>query len=219
MAWLCAAVFALGETANAGLINLIQDGDFEAIRVPDGGFSLFTAPSSSIPAWGVGGGEVAIVSGSYSDLGFVFTPQSGTQWMDLSGLANPSQSNFIEQFVSTQAGVRYDLSFYVGSAWNGSGSVPFMPATVDVVIQGGAAMSFTNSDVAAASTNWKFFSVSFDAISTLTSIRFSYGNAVGQSNYVVGLDTVVMTAATVPGPGALVIAPAAAAIASRRRRR
>ena len=188
--------------AHGGIVNLVQDGDFEMARVPVGAFSVFPSPSSAIPDWTVGGTEVALVSSAYAEGSFVFSAQSGTQWMDLSGGAGPDRTNSITQTISTESGRQYDLSFYVGSAWDGAASGAFRPTTIDVIVNGGSRLSFTNSNVATGSMNWQLFQTTFVASSGTTVIQFLYGNAAGDTNYAVGLDTVVVTAA-IPGPGAL----------------
>jgi hypothetical protein len=210
-----AAISVLSATAQGGITNLVQDGDFEMARVPAGSFSVFAGTSTAIPDWTVGGVEVALVSSSYTEDGYVFAAQSGTQWLDLSGGSGPDRTNQISQTIITEAGRQYDLSFYVGSAWTNAGGGPFKPATVDVIINGGTRTSYTNSNVAIGTMNWEFFSTTFVATSTSTTLQFLYGNA-GDLNFAVGVDTVMVS--VVPAPGVLSLA-ASACLASRRRRR
>jgi hypothetical protein len=209
-------VGALAGSADATVGNLFQDGSFESPAVPAGGFSVFTTGSGTIPFWAVVGPEVAIVSGTLSGGGLTLQAQNGAQWMDLSGDANPSPTNGISQSISTQAGQEYQLSFFIGSAWLGSGGAIIAP-TVDVVIGSGSRAGFTNTNVASGGfMNWQEFTTNFIATGTSTAVQFFYGNAPGTTNWVVGLDNVSVVA--VPAPGVLVSIGALLSTGHRRRR-
>lgn len=209
---------ACSAAAVAQSSNLFQDGSFEAPSVPVGGFTVFSGASGGIPAWSVLGPEVAIVSGALSGGGFTYQAQSGSQWMDLSGDGNPGPGNGISQSVATQVGIQYELSFYIGSAWVGSGAI--LAPTVDVVIGSGPKTQFTNSNLATGGQmNWQLFTTAFVADSSLTTIQFYYGNAAGTTNWVVGLDTVSMSSSVVPAPGAVVMLAAVGLAGKRRTRR
>lgn len=209
-------VSAISAPVVAQSTNLFQDGSFESPSVPVGGFSVFTGSSGGIPSWSVLGPEVAIVSGALSGGGFTFQAQSGSQWMDLSGDGNPGPGNGISQSIATQVGMQYDLSFYIGSAWVGSGAI--LAPTVDVIIGSAPRAQFTNTNLATGGQmNWQVFATTFVADSSVTTIQFFYGNAAGTTNWVVGLDTVSMSASVIPAPGA-VLSMAAAGLARRRRR-
>jgi hypothetical protein len=218
---LLAATFAaFAPSAQAQVGNLVRDGDFEMVRVPDGGATSFPGGSSGVPDWSIAGVEVSVVSTTHVYSGFTFAAHSGSQWMDLSGLSGPSPTNSISQFVTTEVGRQYELSFYVGSAWNtdwtGPNAALFYKPTIDVVVQGQPSQSFTNTNTAIGTMNWQGFSMTFTAISSSTEIGFRYGNT-GPLNYVVGLDTVSVT--VVPGPGALGVVLAGVGLGARCRRR
>jgi hypothetical protein len=209
------ACLAIGATSSASAQNLIVNGTFDAPVVPNAGFEVYTPASGSLSGWGVQGTEVAIVGSSFVEYGVAFVAQSGTQWMDLSGLAAPNTTNGIVQSVATSVGEQYQLSFYLGSAYNGSG--PYLSPTLDLSIDGGTRVSYTNSNIVTnGQMNWQMFTTSFTATSTLTSVGFYYG-ATGSAVWAVGLDSVSLT--VVPAPGAIAAIAGGVVLGGRRRAR
>jgi hypothetical protein len=209
------ACAALGASSSASAQNLIVNGTFDAPVVPAAGYEVYTPAVGSLAGWGVQGTEVAIVGSSFTEYGVSFVAQSGSQWMDLSGLAAPNTTNGIVQSVATTVGEQYQLSFYLGSAFNGSG--PYLSPTLDLSINGGTRVSYTNSNIVTnGQMNWQLFSTSFTASSALTSVAFYYGST-GSAVWAVGLDSVSMT--VVPGPGALVAIAGGMLVGGRRRAR
>ncbi|MDQ2744370.1 MAG: hypothetical protein M3Z66_19040, partial [Chloroflexota bacterium] len=69
--------------------NLVRDGSFESPIVPSGGYSVFSTGQTST-AWSVVGapGNVAVVSGKFTQNGFSFPAAVGAQWLDLTGTSN-----------------------------------------------------------------------------------------------------------------------------------
>jgi hypothetical protein len=201
--------------AQAGFANLISDGSFQDPPTAAGTYTTFS-PGVQIGAWQSQGGEILLVNSSYSAFGITFQAQSGSQSLDLSGGPNPSPNTRVMQTITTEAGKQYELAFYLGSAWTGSGG-PFLPPTVLVSAGSASPLSFTNSNLAAGGLmNWERFSFVFNASSASTEIAFQYGNT-GPLNYHIGIDTVSVT--EVPGPGVLATGLAAAACGARNRRR
>lgn len=196
--------------------NLITDGSFESPAVAAAvGYEVFTPSASSLPSWSVTGTEVAVVGSTFVEAGVAFVAESGNQWMDLSGLGAPNLTNGIVQSVATTSGLQYQLSFYLGSAYTGSG--PYLSPTLDLSLNGGPRVSYTNSNIVTNGLmNWQFFTTTFTATSATSSIAFYYG-ATGASVWAVGLDNVSMT--VVPAPGALAAFAAVAAAGRRRRMR
>ena len=176
-------------SAHAAIIN----GSFEEPVVPAGGFTVFVpGGSTNIPGWTVLGAEVAIGDTAFSQSGITFQAQDGQQWLDLSGFANPTIANGVTQEVTTTIGTSYALSFYVGSATDG---FLFFPSTVDLSIDGGSRISFTNPTAPNDMLDWHQFTHVFTAQNATTTITFFDGDS---ANFLSGLDNVTLTA--VPEP-------------------
>ena len=149
------------------------------------------------------GPEVSIVSGSYVSAGLTFPASNGNQWLDLTGdLSNTLEG--VEQSVATVTGKTYDLSFDVGNQVNPGG--PYgTTSTVQVLVNGSVAGTFTNSGVTGStSQSWENFKTSFVASGTTTSIEFQ--NLDPRTDNTNGLDNVVLTGAagpSVPEPATL----------------
>src|SRR3974390_582401 len=112
---------SLSSLASPAYSVAFSNGDFETPIVPSASFTLFSTGSTSITAWtvvGATGGNVAIVSGAFqqSDNGinFIFPAQSGSQWLDLTGVSNTLGEGVSQNFTTT-AGHLYSVSFYVGN--------------------------------------------------------------------------------------------------------
>ncbi len=190
----CAAVLTLaGGSAEA---IPIVNGSFEVPTVPSGGFINYAAGSTAITGWTVVGVDSSVVSGSFTQSGIVFEARDGNQWIDLAGVTSNSSSSGVTQNVATTIGGVYDLSFYVGSATGGG---IFFPSTVDLSIDGGPRVGFTNPTGPSNMLNWKLFTVQFTATSTTTNITFLNGSAA--NNFLCALDNVSITGVICPCPG------------------
>lgn len=68
--------------------KLIKNGGFEKPVVPTGSYEGFL--DRSINHWTVtgAGGNVAVVSGTFTQNGFSFPAEAGAQWLDLTGVSN-----------------------------------------------------------------------------------------------------------------------------------
>lgn len=78
-------------------------------------------------------------------------------------------SSGVTQTVSTTANQLYELSFYVGSATDGS---IFFPSTLDVSIDGGPRISYFNPSAPTTTLDWRKFTVNFTATTNATNITF-----------------------------------------------
>jgi hypothetical protein len=191
-------------TAQAQILN----GGFETPVVPNGTFSNINA-GSPIGAWTVVGNSVLLINTTYSETNQginQFNAGELLQSVDLTGAGNVGLTSGVTQSVATTAGQSYTLAFLVGRAspavgFNGA-STYLTPSTANLVINGGSAVSFTNSNVTPGSVNWQEFSYSFNATSALTSITFLNGTT---DNNFVGLDNVRLAQTAAPEPGTLAL--------------
>src|SRR5262249_50186704 len=119
-----------------------------------------------------------------------FNAQEGMNSVDLSGPFNVGPSAGVQQTVPVTPGHGYALTFWVGrvTPTGGPGGVYPGPATVDLVVDGGPRLPFTNSNFTNGSINWKSFTHTFTATSTQVSIAFLNGTPGG--NNLAGLDGV-----------------------------
>lgn len=208
-----------GATAHA---NLITNGDFELPVVPVGSFiSVPLGDSTTIPGWTVVGaqGFVSPISGAYTNSGISFPAQEGAQWIDMTGNVS-NQATGVEQSVTTESGVSYDLSFWIG---NVSGGAFGTTSALEVFIDGVSFGIFTNSD-GGTTQAWLEFDLSFTASDTSTAIQFINRDGIGDNSN--GLDNVSVVASDEPPPvpepatlGLLVLGLAALGCARRRPRR
>jgi hypothetical protein len=180
-------------SANGGFVN----GSFENPTVAPGTFTNFTGGSTAISGWTVVGVDSALVN-HYVQNGITFQAQNGSNHIDLAGVASNSKTSGVTQNIVTQIGTPYELSFYVGSATDNN---LFFASTVDVTIAGGPRMSFTNPTVPTDRVDWRLFTTSFTATSTLTSITFQNGSAA--NNFSSLLDNVSLIA--VPEPSSIIL--------------
>jgi Protein of unknown function (DUF642)/PEP-CTERM motif len=202
----------LGANAHA---DLIGNGSFEFPDVPVGGYTNYTAGTAAL-GWSILGTEVAVTNGSFAQNGITFQAQEGNQWIDLSGVSSNSSLNGVSQPVATTPGETYEVTFYVGSATDGS---LFFPSTIDLSIDGQARVSYANNAAPTSSLDWQQFNVQFVAVGTSTTLTFY--NGCGGNNYSCALDNVSVTAA-VPEPasgGLLLAGLCAVAVAARKRGR
>lgn len=210
-----AFMMALAATpASAQIIN----GSFEIPIVPTGSFTSYPGGSTAITGWTVVGVDTAVISGTFMNSGITFQAQDGNQWIDLTGFNTNSSLNGVTQDVTTTIGTQYLLSFYVGSATDGA---VFFPSTVDLSIDGGSRMSFTNPIAPNNMLDWMLFTVPFTAQSSMTSLTFFNGSASNNRN--TSLDNVTLMVA-VPEPssilmlGSVAVAGGIGALRYRRRK-
>ncbi len=155
----------------------IVNGGFEMPTVP--GYQLF-ATGSSFPGWLVVGasGNVAPLSSSYSESGFTFSAQAGSQSVDLTGLS--SSATGVSQVVQTTPGTKYHLTFWIGNVVDSSGL--FGSTSTVVVTVDGTTMPFTNSGGGGMTPSWVQYSFDFTASSAMTTIQFVNGDPSGDNS-------------------------------------
>ena len=198
---LALAAAALAVATPALSANLIVNGGFEDPAIPAGTFAALGG-GGSIPGWDILGVDTALVNSSYAEANITFQARSGQAFMDLSGVGNSGPTSGIAQDVATLVGQIYTLSFWVGNA-DGSGNANYLlPSTVNLSIDGGGLVSFTNGATTTGLNNWRRFSATFTATGTTTNIAFLNGTDLGDSQ--TGLDDVSLVEGTtaVPEPSA-----------------
>lgn len=155
----------------AASTNLVINGDF-SLPVVGAGSDVFVGVGQSIPGWRVVGapGNIAIMSGTFSQNGFTFDADGTSQWLDLTGISN-SQTG-VEQTVDTVAGAHYALRFATGNVYN-PGGIFATKSTVAVLVDGAVVRTTTNS-LGRGTTKqvWSDITVSFVASSPSTTIEF-----------------------------------------------
>ncbi len=181
-------ILAWGSAAPAAFI---VNGSFENPAIASGSVTNYPGGSNAITGWTVVGVDSAVVN-NVSQYGVTYTAQDGNQFIDLAGVNSNSSTSGVTQTVTTILGNSYDLQFYVGSATDGIFS---FAATVDLSIDGGPRMSFTNPTTPPDVLDWRLFSHTFTASGTSTNITFFNGSA--PSNFLSALDNVTISDANV----------------------
>jgi len=205
-------------TAPSAYAQEIVNGSFEFPVLPAGSFTNFLGGATAITGWTVVGVDSTVVN-RFTQNGITFQAQEGNQWIDLAGVTSNSRTSGVTQDVATSVGQLYALRFYVGSATD---NLFFFPGTVDLSINGGARMGFTNPTAPSDRLDWRAFTVEFTATSATTNLTFFNGSA--PDNFLGALDNVslrAVPAATIPEPTSLVLLGAgliAGGISSRRRK-
>jgi hypothetical protein len=210
-----AALAAFAKTP-ATYAAVIVNGSFEAPTVTSGTYVNYFSGSTDITGWTVRGFDSAIVSGPFFAVPMVYQAQDGGQFVDLTGDGTNASVNGLGQSVTTNVGQTYALSFYVGS---GTDSVTFSASTVDLRIDGGARVSYTNLNEPTDNLDWQLFTVNFTATGPVTDIAFYNGS--GPGNNLSALDNVSITA-VIPEPSAFALLAGALGLGSaliRRRSR
>ena len=213
------AGLSLSSLASPAFCAPFTNGDFETPTVPSASFTLFSTASTSITAWtvvGATGGNVAIVSGAFqqSDAGvnFIFPAQSGSQWLDLTGVSNTLNEGVSQSF-DTIAGHQYSVSFYIGNVSDPTG---IFGTTSSVIVRANgstidtATNSSSNPNVSCGQGTcqtllYQLFTTTFVASSASTALAFLNNDpSTDTSN---ALDNITVTdlgpVSTVPLPAAL----------------
>ena len=201
----CICMLACFVPANA---NLILNGDFElpVVGTAPPAFASYPTGSVAIPDWtvvGAAGTEVSLVNGTYTKECCTFAPQGGVQWLDLTGFAS-NQYEGVQQAVPTTLGTTYDLSFWVGNAYDPAPGVFGTTSTVQLLINGSGAVSFTNTMNTPNVLNWEMFTTTFVAGAGPTTLLGFY-NLDPPTDNSNGLDSIVLTEEPIPEPGTLTL--------------
>jgi len=170
----------------------LLNGGFETPSVPTGGFTHVLG-GQTVGAWTVVGTGVLLVQTGYAEPAngiSSFAAQAGLNSLDLTGLGNQGFTSGVQQIVQTTAGQAYNISFFVG---RGSSASPLYsaPATVDLSINGGPRVGYTNAAATPGTINWMKFKTSFVATGTSTTLTFLNGTPAPTTE--AGLDSVVLT--------------------------
>ena len=177
-----AVVAAVAFAAAPVHANLLIDGSCETPVISAGIYGNDVTGATAITGWTVVGINAAVTSGTFTQRGITFEAQDGVQWLDLAGVTS-SKSNGVTQTIATAVGSTYRVSFYVGSVTD---NLFFFPTTIDLSINGGARVSYTNPTAPRDSLDWARFTADFVASSTSSTITFLNGNE--PSNFYAALD-------------------------------
>lgn len=218
MKFVVTALAALIATAPAtAAVNLVVNGDFEAAPAANGSYIQYFG-GGSFPGWSVTGSDVIVIDESYSEQGLVFNAQGGSQnAIDLTGAGNTGPADGIVQTIATAAGQKYRLIFFVGNAspTGGNAGSYTQPSTVNLSINGGLPISYTNAVNVPFGIDYKQFSLDFTATGA-TTLAFSNGT-VGDN--MLGLDTVSVSAVPEPATwGLMIVGFGMVGLAARRRK-
>jgi hypothetical protein len=209
--FLASAAVLASFTASPLRANLITNGSFEAVLVPVGSFTDYLNGSTGITGWTVvGGADVGIINGTFSQECCTFPAEDGNQWADLTG-TNANSTEGLEQTIATTSGDQYTITFWIGNIYD-PGGIFGTTSTVKVLtggVSGTSLGTFTNSSTTLGTLIWQQFSTTFTATGSTTAIDFinedpSTDNSDGLDNVSVNL-----TGTGVPEPGTLWLAGAA----------
>ena len=171
-AW-SAAALSLCVASSPALSGVLKNGSFEKPVVPDGSFTTFNL-GDKFNGWTVVGdsGSVAVISGDFSYC-VALPAKKGLQFLDLTGYSDSATG--VQQKIKTQPGATYAVTFFVGNIVGGGNCGT--QSTVDLVIDGTAAGSFTNkAGKGKDAIVWKKFSTEFTAETDTTTIAFMNGD-------------------------------------------
>jgi hypothetical protein len=172
--------------------NLIKDGGFEKPPTPTGSYILYNT-GKTFGKWTVVGaaGNVATVSGTFTQDGYSFPAKSGNAWLDLTGVSNTATG--VAQTIKTVAGTTYSVTFWIGNV-NDPGGIFGTTSTVDVYDGSTLLLAATNSKGAGTTTQvWQKFTTSFVATASTTTLSFINGDPSNDTNN--GLDAISVVAA------------------------
>lgn len=203
-----ALVAALAVPAIGQAQNLITNGTFETPDVPT--FSDQVAPGS-ITGWTVIGTDVTLVDSSYLSPNQQANGGTG-QWVDLTGHLEGYDKGVSQTFASTHNNF-FLVEFDLGRKLDRD------QATVAVSINGGTAVTFTNSDTGSGGQmDWNTYSYYFMGNGGPNQTITFLGATPGANN-TIGLDNVKVTAVPEPSGIAMMLAGLAGlAFVARRRK-
>ncbi len=166
--------------------SLIQDGGFETpVVTGSNGYDIYQTGATFGP-WTVVGasGAVSPLVTGFTQNGFSFQAESGSQSVDLAGLSNTATG--VSQTIPTTAGTSYTLKFSVGNVVDATGLFGSSSA-VQVLINSVPLQTAVNSG-GGNSVSWMPVATSFTATGPSTAIAFINGDP--HSDNYNGLDDV-----------------------------
>jgi hypothetical protein len=190
----CAAALLVGVNIPAVASNLVRNGSFENPVVPDGQLQRF-ATGDKFKGWTVIGasGTVDIITGGFSFQNQTFPAKKGNQWLDLTG--NTNTATGVQQTIDTSPGATYQISFFIGSAYDTAGQLG-TSSTVHVLVDGAELAVLTTKGKAGVNQQWRKVSVQFVAQEKNTAIAFINGDPVTDTDC--GIDVVSVMLAAAP---------------------
>ena len=185
------ALAAIAVPATAWAVTApIRNGGFERPVVGAGSYQRFSTGQTFKHRKVIGApGEVAVVSGTFTQGGCSFPAKSGNQWLDLTGIGFNSATG-VQQTVGTTPNATYTVHFSVGNVYNPGGAFG-TTSTVRVLVNGIQVKTVTNSSRALNTQVWAKFKAHFTAHTDVTKIRFVNGDPPSDNNN--GLDAVRLT--------------------------
>jgi hypothetical protein len=185
-------LMTLGALVPSVHADSVLNGGFETPSVPAGSYTHLVG-GQTLGAWTVVGTGVLLVQTTYAEPAegiSAFAAQAGLNSLDLTGAGNEGFTSGVVQTVQTTAGQAYHLSFFVGRASSAS-PLYSAPATVDLSINGGPRVGYTNTAATPGTTNWMKFTTSFVATGSSTTLAFLNGTPPPTTE--AGVDGVVLT--------------------------
>lgn len=185
----------------AAAANLLANGSFETpvLSSLSTNVAYYTHGSTAISGWTVDmrpGSTSNWVQPTNNSAFGGLNASEGIQYLDLTGITGRG-AGVLSDAVATSAALNYSVAFDVGAVFfNGS----FGQATVDLLINGSLAGSYTVQPPGSNSINWQRFSHNFAGTGAPVRIGLYASFDVASSQFGVGLDNVVMTSAPLPPP-------------------
>ncbi|HEY1125363.1 MAG TPA: PEPxxWA-CTERM sorting domain-containing protein [Sphingobium sp.] len=223
----CGALLAVSTMASPGAAaNLLTNGSFEnpVLSTLSTNIAFYGNGSTAITGWTVdmrpGSTSNYVQLTNNSQFGGL-NASDGIQFLDLTGITGRG-AGVLSNAVATSSSLDYVVSFDVGAVFY-TGS--YGTATVDLLINGALAGSFTVQPPGSNGFNWQRFSYAFSGDNSPVRIGLYASFSQGSSDLGVGLDNVVLEsrerqAPSVPEPAswAMMIGGFAIAGAAMRRR-
>lgn len=186
------AVLASALSVSPANATLLTNGSFEAPILTTSPFYAFYADgSTAMPGWTVdtrnsGALNIQLTrNNAFPGL----NASDGNQYLDLTGNVGRG-AGLVSDAVETASNFDYLVAFDVGAFFYGGS---FGPATVDLLINGSLASSFSVAPPAANSVNWQRFSYGFAGTGSPVTIGLYSSLSPASSNLGVGLDNVTLT--------------------------
>jgi choice-of-anchor C domain-containing protein len=172
-------IFMMPVYSFAAVSNLVANGDFELPQITGNYYQTVIAGESYLTDWTIGGNSIDIVQGG-------LWMHTGTQAIDLAGTPGPGS---VSQFISTNPGGSYMLSFFVSS--NADQGSPF--ANSLNVYWGGTLLATISSPVRG---RWDAYSFIVTGAAQPRELKFATDITSNQGPL---LDTVRLEAVPIPG--------------------